>query len=200
MADAYTSKLSRVVVWTNTFYGLDLCTKILFEWKDVGGTVTHTCEQAAIEFDATTVGEERIITGEVGTVYIYLAGSDQIQGIKLVETDTTTYVQTETLLGSESQGNPKEIHLNGPIVGFSITYQLDIDSLQFWIDSTYCYRSAINAFQLADVGVQLGYIDTIAWTDTAYSFNMKPANGAYHALGGGIYSIDPCAVTYTVTN
>lgn len=28
---------------------------------------------------------------------------------------------------------------------------------------------------------------------------MKPASGAYHALGGEIFSIDPCAVTYTVT-
>mgnify|MGYP000173789686 CR=1 FL=1 len=77
-----------------------------------------------------------------------MAGSDQIQGIKLTETDTTTYGNTDVLLGSDSEGNPQTINLLGPIVGMKGSYELDFDSLQFYIDEDYCHRSSINDFTL----------------------------------------------------
>ena len=83
---------------------------------------------------------------------------------------------SEILLGSDSQGNPQTIHLTGPLIGLRLSYQLDIDSLQFYIDSDFCYRSAIHAFNLPDASVQLGYVDQISGVPTAYTFSLVPLN------------------------
>lgn len=36
------------------------------------------------------------------------------------------------------------------------SYELDFDSLQFYIDEDYCHRSYVNDFPLFDQTVQLG--------------------------------------------
>ena len=64
------SKLSKVSVWTHTFYAEDsfpLITKISLEWLSSTGTL-FTCEQAAINWDATMAASSHTVTGEVGTI------------------------------------------------------------------------------------------------------------------------------------
>ena len=120
-----------------------------------------------------------------------LAGDDQIQGLKLKETETTTYTYTEHLLGSDSASNPIELHLRGPIVGFLVSYMMEFDGLTFDIDTTYCYRSQINSMNLDSLSTALGEELTI---------DMTPTSGAFHELGGRIFSNDPCSVAYVLGN
>ena len=63
----------------------------------------------------------------------------------VTDTSSSDYATTEHVLGVEIASNPFfVIHLNGPIVGVRGSYQLDFDSLQFYVDIDYCYRSSIN--------------------------------------------------------
>ena len=41
------------------------------------------------------------------------------------------YTTTEHLVGSDSENNPQEVHLDGPIIGAYGTYMLEFDALQF---------------------------------------------------------------------
>lgn len=84
-----------------------------------------------------------------------IAGSGQIQGLKLLET-AADYTTTEHLIGSDSENDPISLHLNGPIIGFYGSYLLELDGLNFYVDTTYCYRSQINAFNLPDSTTLLG--------------------------------------------
>ena len=96
------------------------------------------------------------------------------------------------MLGVEIASNPFfVIHLNGPIVGVRGSYQLDFDSLQFYVDIDYCYRSAINPADFPALSTtQLGI---------ALQIDLIPAaSGAQHELGGGIFAQDPCIVQHLV--
>ena len=77
VADDSTTRLSKVELWTKDFYSLPLMTKIRLEWTSDSGSLEHSCEQEAINFDsATSTLSSHTVTGEVGQVQIYLTGSD----------------------------------------------------------------------------------------------------------------------------
>ena len=82
-------------------------------------------------------------------------------------------------MGSDSEGNGQEIHLDGPIVGLYGSYSLELDGLNFYVDKTYCSRSQINAMNLPDESTPLGTKKTIS---------LIPLSGVMHQLGGDIYA------------
>ena len=67
-------------------------------------------------------------------------------------------------------------------------YGLEIDGLNFYVDTTYCDRSKVNAYTIP--AMTTVYMETIA-------VDITFPHGARHELGGGIFSQDPCVVIFT---